>query len=63
MICNEMQMDDNVQEIRSNLADGGEPDEQQPVNEEIAMLRIDFQVSPDNGKLENRGCSRRHDRS
>ncbi len=42
MICNEMQMDDSVQEIRSNLADGGEPDEQQPENEEIAMLRIDF---------------------
>ena len=43
MICNEMQMDDNVPETRSNLADGDEPDEQQPVNEEIAMLRIDFQ--------------------
>ncbi len=57
MICNEMQMDDSVQEIRSNLADGGEPDEQQPENEEIAMLRNRLQVSPDNGKLENRGCS------
>jgi hypothetical protein len=35
-------VDDSVQEIRSNLADGGEPEEQQPENEEIAMLRIDF---------------------
>jgi hypothetical protein len=43
MIRNETQMDDSVQEIHSNIADGGEPDERQPVNEEIAMLRIDFQ--------------------
>jgi hypothetical protein len=43
MICNEMQMDDSVPENRSNLVDGGEPDERQPANEEIAMLRIDFQ--------------------
>jgi hypothetical protein len=43
MVCYEMQMDDSAPEIQSNLANGGEPDEQQPVNEEIAMLRIDFQ--------------------
>ena len=36
-------MDDNVPEIRSDFADGDEPDEQQPVSEEIAMLRNDFQ--------------------
>jgi hypothetical protein len=38
-----MQMDDSVPENRSNLVDGGEPDERQPANEEISMLRIDFQ--------------------
>ena len=43
MVCNEMQMDDNVPETRSNLAYDSQPDEQQPLNEEIAMLRIDFQ--------------------
>jgi hypothetical protein len=36
-------MDDSVQEVRSSLADGGEPDEQEPENEKIAKLRIDFQ--------------------
>ena len=43
MICNEIQMDDNVPETRSDLADGDEPDEQQSVSEEIAMLRTNFQ--------------------
>jgi len=43
MICNEMQMDDDVPETRSDLADGDELDEQQPVSEEIATLRIHFQ--------------------
>jgi hypothetical protein len=44
MICNEIQMDDNVPETRSDLADGDEPDEQQSVSEEIATLQTDFQA-------------------
>jgi hypothetical protein len=43
MICNEIQMDDNVPETRSDLADDDEPDEQQSVSEEIATLRTNFQ--------------------
>ena len=43
MICNEIQMDDNVPETRSDLADGEEPDEQQSVSEEIATLQTNFQ--------------------
>ncbi len=43
MICNEIQMDDNVPETRSDLADGEEPDEQQSVSEEIAALQTNFQ--------------------
>jgi hypothetical protein len=43
IICNEIQMDDNVPETRSDLADGDEPDEQQSVSEEIATLRTNFQ--------------------
>jgi hypothetical protein len=43
MICNEIQMDDNVPETRSDLADGDEPDEQQSVSEEIAALQTNFQ--------------------
>jgi hypothetical protein len=44
MICNEIQMDDNVPETRSDLADGDEPDEQQSVSEEIATLQTNFQA-------------------
>ncbi len=36
-------MDESVQEVRSSLADGGEPAEQEPENEKIAQMRIDFQ--------------------
>ena len=43
IICNEIQMDDNVPETRSDLADGEEPDEQQSVSEEIAALQTNFQ--------------------
>ena len=43
IICNEIQMDDNVPETRSDLADGDEPDEQQSVSEEIATLQTNFQ--------------------
>jgi hypothetical protein len=43
MICKEMQMDDSVPELQSNLADESEPNEQQPLKEEIAILRSDFQ--------------------
>jgi hypothetical protein len=38
-----MQMDDSVPELQSNLADESEPNEQQPLKEEIAILRSDFQ--------------------
>jgi hypothetical protein len=43
MICKEMQMDDSVPELQSNIADESEPNEQQPLKEEIAILRSDFQ--------------------
>jgi hypothetical protein len=36
-------MDESAQESRSNLADGGEPDERKPEDDKIAMLRIDFE--------------------
>jgi hypothetical protein len=38
-----MQMDDSVPELQSNIADESEPNEQQPLKEEIAILRSDFQ--------------------
>jgi hypothetical protein len=42
MICNEIEMDDDLSETQPDSVDKSEPDER-PSNEEIAKLRIDFQ--------------------